>query len=103
MTEFNKEVFVEEYVKALKESDMEAIGTLIAGLTVEDKQAALDGVIEAIEADKELAEKAADTLGVLKDIKEKNLIAEAEALRQAETNVGAEPEVAAPSIKQEEA
>lgn len=74
MTEatFNKEEFVKGYVEAIRADDADKLVDLIAGLDDEHKQEALAGVIEAIEADEDLAKTAAETLGVLKKIKEVN-------------------------------
>lgn len=65
--------FTEDYVKALRESDGKKLVELIAGIeTEEERTLALDSVIKAIEADKELLSESPKLIEVLDEIKKKS-------------------------------
>jgi len=100
MNETDLEKFVEAYLEALKTLDTDKILALIDTLeTDEDKAAAFQATIKALEADEELLKDNPKMLETLEFVKK---VAEDMASKDGakdEANTAAEVEVAAPSIK----
>ena len=96
MNETDLEKFVDLYLEALKALDTDKILALIDTLeTDEDKAAAFQATIVALEADEELLKDNPKMLETLEFVKK---VAADKAAKDSETTTSAEVEVKAPSI-----